>query len=71
MPRVQLCTVSMRHVSIWVLPYNINGSRDFFKRQKILRRRISKKNLQRPKLKRDIFAETGQIFKPILDFARF
>jgi len=41
MPRVQLCTVSMRHVSIWVPPCNINGHRDFFKRQKILRGWIS------------------------------
>jgi len=41
MPRVQLCTVCMRHVSIWVPPCNINGHRDFFKRQKILRGWIS------------------------------
>jgi len=40
MSRVQLCTISIHHVSIWVPPCNINDSRYFFKRHKILRRQI-------------------------------
>jgi len=41
MSRRQLCTVSMCHISIWVSPCSFSGLRDFFKRQKILRGRIS------------------------------
>jgi len=36
MPRGQLCTLNVRHVSIRVTLGSFNGPRDYFKRQKIL-----------------------------------